>query len=480
MIHFILNQSPVSTNAPEGMLLLDFIRENQHLTGTKEACREGECGACTVLVAAPDGAQSSLRYRAVASCLIALGDMDGCHVVTIEGLDNDPLLLVQRLIIKHSASQCGFCTPGFILSLTGFCLSRETLSATGCRDALDGNLCRCTGYRSILRVVDELTETLGDLDPDLTHRVASLVQREVVPLYFGDMAERLKKLPSRETTRFPPRTDDAGDVIVMAGGTDLMVQRPNVILNARLWFLSKRSDLNYIRASADVVEVGGGVTIEAFRLHADVASSFPSMPSDLLLHSSTILRNRATLVGNFVNASPIGDISIIFLALGATLKLVSADGVSRSVALCNFFLDYKKIELRSDELIEQITIPRLNQRRWYHFEKVSNRMYLDIAAVNSAFWVQLDDKGCIEAFRLAMGGVGPIPTVLDTCPEVLGNPPSLQTARALAEHALKKVKPIDDIRGTASYKTLLLEKQIWLHVEALMDHLTSTNKGAAS
>jgi len=156
---FLLNDRPIHCLEPAGTVLLDFIRERAGLSGTKEACREGECGACTVLVGTL-GSDGSVAYRACASCLVPLGDVHGCHVVSVEGLNGPDLTLVQRLIVEHSASQCGYCTPGIVLSLTGFCLTSPDFSYAGAIDALDGNLCRCTGYRQIIDAVHEAAAVL--------------------------------------------------------------------------------------------------------------------------------------------------------------------------------------------------------------------------------------------------------------------------------------------------------------------------------
>jgi aerobic-type carbon monoxide dehydrogenase small subunit (CoxS/CutS family) len=185
LLSFILNHEVIRTDERPGMVLLEFVREVRGLSGTKEACREGECGACTVLVGrrAADGV---VAYRACASCLLPLGDLDGCHVVTVEGLSGKELTLVQRLIVDHGASQCGFCTPGIVLSLTGFCLASPTLAYEDALDALDGNLCRCTGYVAIRNAACALAERLARPAglPGGAGRLEALVAAGVVPGWF--------------------------------------------------------------------------------------------------------------------------------------------------------------------------------------------------------------------------------------------------------------------------------------------------------
>jgi len=459
MLSFLLNQRRVDCLQPPGSVLLDFVREVAGLPGTKEACREGECGACTVLVGRPrlDG---SVEYRACASCLLPVGDVGGCHVVTVEGLAPAGLTLVQRLIVEHSASQCGFCTPGIVLSLTGFCLTSPDFAEADALDALDGNLCRCTGYVAIRRAAHALCEALAPLDHDPVTRVATLVQAGVLPEYFLSIPERIAGL------EVP--TDEAGEgAVLVAGGTDLFVQRPEELEHTELRFLSRRRDLATLCVDEETLRVGGGVTLEDFRTSPEVRAHFPSLTTDLLLHSSAILRNRATLAGNLVNASPIGDASILLLALDARLVLVARDGGRREVPVDRFFKGYKQIDLACGELIAEILIPRLPHGTTLHFEKVSNRTILDIAAVNSALRLTRDEAGRIVDLRLSAGGVAPVPLLLGGLEGFIGRPADRATFAELAQVVAAAVQPIDDVRGSAAYKRLLLHQLVIAHGRAV-------------
>jgi len=448
MLSFILNQRAVTTEERPGMVLLEFIRGVACLSGTKEACREGECGACTVLVGARQ-ADGSVAYKACASCLLPIGDVDGCHIVTVEGLIGEPLTLVQQLIIDNSASQCGFCTPGIVLSLTGFCLGSSTLSYEDAIDALDGNICRCTGYVSIRNAARALCEKLAGADTDPAERLDALIAAGVVPEYFRALPDQLAQL------RAEPRTP-ATDAVLVAGGTDLFVQRPEQLLESELCFLSNRCDLDYVRADGETLRVGGAVTIEDFRRSAAVRKHFPELVTDLLRHSSTLLRNKATLTGNIVNASPIGDASILLLALDARLVIIDAAGAKREVPLSKFFLGYKKTDLACGDLVSEIVIPLLPAGARCHFEKVSNRATLDIAAVNTALRLTTGPGGAITDIRLAAGGVAPVPLLIGGLEAFYGRKPDAETADAIAKAAAAAARPIDDIRGSAAYKKLLL------------------------
>jgi len=442
------------------MVLLDFIRDQAGLTGTKEACREGECGACTVLVGTP-GSDGGISYRACASCLLPVGDVEGCHVVTVEGLSSPSLTLVQRLIVEHSASQCGFCTPGIVLSLTGFCLASPDFSYAGAVDALDGNLCRCTGYEAIRRAARSLCDALAAVDRHTQRRVEALVHAGVLPAWFETLPQQLARLPRPAHVAQP-------DAVLVAGGTDLFVQKPEALHDADLDFLSRRRDLSFIRVAGPELRVGGAVTLEDFRLSAAVQEHFPQLAADLLLHSSTILRNRATLTGNLVNASPIGDMSIILLALDARLVFTPRHGTPREVPVDRFFRGYKDVDLACGEIISEIVIPLLAPGTRYHFEKVSNRVTLDIAAVNTAIRVSLTADGRIAGLRLSAGGVAPVPLLVDGLERFLGRPFDRTTAAAVAQAASDAARPIDDVRGSGEYKRLLLRQLVVAHFSALM------------
>ena len=458
MTNFILNEKPIKTEERQGMTLLEFIRGVACLSGTKDACREGECGACTVLVGSRQ-ADGSVAYKACASCLLPLGDIDNCHVVTVEGLGFEPLTLVQRLIVEHSASQCGFCTPGIVLSLTGFALASPSLSYDDAVNALDGNICRCTGYVSIRNAALALCDALAKLDKAPAKRLEALISAGVLPEYF-------RAIPGRLAAPAAPAAGGKNAVLV-AGGTDLFVQKPEQLLESDLCFLSKRRDLDYVREEGWSLKVGGAVTIEDFRNSDAVRRHFPRLADDLLLHSSAILRNKATLTGNIVNASPIGDATIILLALGARLVISGEGGKKREVPLDKFYLGYKKTDLACGELVSEIVIPLPPPGSRYNFEKVSNRTTLDIAAVNSAMLLTLGSDGAVKDLRVSAGGVGPVPLLLVGLDVLRGRKTGAGLAADLAKAAMKTASPIDDIRGSAEYKKLLLGQLMKAHLRAI-------------
>jgi xanthine dehydrogenase small subunit len=470
-IRFIMNDRQVETSLPAGAVVLDFIRQHRRLLGTKEGCREGECGACTVLLGQLK--DNDLQYKAVASCLLPLGELEGKHIFTVEGLNTGSLVLtpVQQALVEEGASQCGFCTPGIVMSLTGFFLTGKTLDYCDAIDALDGNICRCTGYVSIQRAAKKLCDTytpqLGS--GDCKNRIQQLVRLSILPDYFLQIPGQLNALNSREVAQSvtpapSSQKESKGKSVIVAGGTDLYVRQPEELLEKKLELISRRSDLTGIRKKGDWLFIGAGTTVEEMKHSPLVDETFPGMRNYLDLVASTIMRNRATLAGNIVNASPIGDLTIILLALAADLCLVKGN-TRRELRLKDFFKGYKKLDLKKGEFIETIEVPipyaGLDSR--FHFEKVSRRKYLDIASCNTAISLEMDNN-IINYVHLSAGGVAPIPLYLEeTCAWLKGKEVTAVNIRKAVEIVEEEISPISDVRGSARYKTLLLRNLIFAH-----------------
>ncbi len=459
MLKFVVNDKVMETNMHPGTILIDYLRDELRLVGTKEGCKEGECGACTVLVGTL-GQDGVVSYKSAASCILPIGDVNGAHVVSIEGVNLKELNLIQKAIFDNSASQCGFCTPGIVLSLTYFALSSKDFSYNDAVDALDGNICRCTGYVSIRNAARQLSDALKQKNCTEKDRISVLVDNEVIPEYFAEIPDRLRSLNIKSSGKLTKNAKLVG------GGTDLFVQKPDELLETGLCFISERKDLDYIRLNDSSLHIGAGTNLEAFRNSCVVNKYFPYMKNDLLLHSSMILRNKATLAGNIVNASPIGDITIMLLALNSLLVLESCDGI-RTVALDKFYKGYKKLDLSEGEIIKEIVIPIQSQDSKYNFEKVSNRKILDIAAVNSSIVIAADENGVISDLRISAGGVGPIPMKIEGLDIYKGKSISFDLVKEMAEYTASKVSPIDDVRGTAKYKKLLLRQLVFAHFNKL-------------
>jgi xanthine dehydrogenase small subunit len=467
-IKCIINNDSIETTESPGMATLDFIRRHQSLPGTKEGCREGECGACTVLLGEIN--EHGLIYKSVASCMLPLGELAGKHIITVEGINiksnlHQPVLNpIQQALTEEGASQCGFCTPGIVMSITAFFLTSQTLDYNDAIDALDGNICRCTGYVPIQRAVKKLVEHFAPGLKENRKCLPQLVEWKILPDYILDIPERLQKIKQEKQPQIDP------DDILVAGATDLLVQKPEELKEKKLAFLSQIEELKGIRIQEGNISIGGGVTVEEMKLSPVIKDSIPNIKEYLNLVSSAIMRNRATLAGNIVNASPIGDLSIILLALDAKLILKHGKNI-RKVQLKKFFQGYKQMDLNPGEIVERIILPLPARDHAFHFEKISQRKYLDIASCNTAISINTNNN-CIEKIHLSAGGVAPIPLYLEqTCTYLKQKEMSPANISKALSIATGEIAPISDVRGTAEYKSQLLRHLIVAHFMTLFPHL---------
>jgi xanthine dehydrogenase small subunit len=492
MIKFILNNQDIETDLSPGITVLDFARYRQNLKGTKIGCREGDCGACTVLVG--ELIDGKVRYRSMTSCLMPLANAAGKHIVTVEGINpaDGSLTPVQQALVDESGTQCGFCTVGFVMSLTGFCLDSVSTphvskgSATPLESAVsavDGNICRCTGYKSIERAAERVCERLAANND------------QFVPEYFTNIPQRLDEISSAVKRA---ETRPSGSVPFVSGGTDVYVQKPDEIAEVESNHLFYDDDLRTIRQNGEFVEIGASVTVTDLLESELMQSIFPRLYEHLKLVSSTPIRNMATLAGNFVNASPIGDMTVWFLALDAEIVLrtnaqVSTSGSDRVLSLKDLYVGYKQLARSDDEYITSIRFRKPNGDFRFNFEKVCKRTYLDIATVNTAIsmtvrampadeWVppaisgSEGESGGVPAnftiidAHVAAGGVSPIPLYLKkTSVYLRGREINQETIGAANEIMQSEISPISDVRGTESYKRLLLQQLFMAHFVELFD-----------
>ena len=452
MIEFILNNKHIKTAESPGMVLLDFIRYHQGLKGTKIGCREGDCGACTVLSGSlnKDGIT---EYESIVSCLTPLGNVHGKHIVTIEGINREKGNPVQEIFVKENATQCGFCTPGFIMSLTAFSITGNYRKENALA-AVSGNICRCTGYKSIDRAIDEIISVLNAL-PD-GNKIQRLIDNGFLPLYFKDIPARLKKIQSKAE-------ETQGKIV--AGGTDLYVQQADSLQDEKLRFIKKKN--NPVKISKNTCIIDATCTVTDLENSELLTPVFKKSGNIFKLISSKQIRNMATLGGNFVNASPIADLSIIFIALNAKLNIQNKTGNTRKIKLKDFFKAYKQVDLQKDELIESLEFEIPQNPVYFNFEKVSKRTHLDIASVNTAISLQLEGD-CIKEIYISAGGVAPVPLLLEKTEDFLLakelNEENIARAGMLLQ---KEISPISDIRGSKEYKSLLLRQLFYKHFIAL-------------
>lgn len=453
-VRFVLNgKAATAAGFDSHVTLLQWLRA-QGLCGTKEGCAEGECGACAVALLKSGPGEAGSHFEPVNSCLLPLAALDGCEVVTVEGVaDSDGTLHpVQSALVAAGGSQCGYCTPGFVMSL--FCEYYRPGRTEFDPESISGNLCRCTGYRPIADVARGLARP-GQADPRLVQlrtRAAALGAGEA-----GTAAHSFFR-PTTLAETFALLDAHPGAALI-AGGTDLMVEANQRYRRfAALVSLEALSELQELTLSDHELVIGAAVPLGRIEQALRVADVGAALLEQLLpLFSSRLIRNRATLGGNLGTASPIGDAAPALLALGARLELVSQRG-TRSLPLADFFLAYRRTALEPGELIRSVRVarPLPTVQRFY---KVSKRVLDDISTVSAAFALSLDHHGNVARFGVGLGGVAATPLAAPSLERLaLGRPWSRATLATLLTEAEGLGTPQSDLRGSAAYRRALLGK----------------------
>jgi len=440
--------------------LLDYLRIRCGLVGTKIVCSEGDCGACTTLIGRKRCQEPfSFDYRPVDSCIQFLFQLDGTHVVTVEGLRRDGTLNpVQQALVDCHGSQCGFCTPGFVMAMTGLLEEREAVDENELRTGLTGNLCRCTGYTPILeagmKCHDAEHQRLGELYP------AEPMLAEFERVANDSLQLESQSFGERQIACCPATLDDALEFLaanpnatIVAGATDIGVrankahQLPPAILD-----LNRIADLEFVNAEHGELRCGARTSWTA--LLAAFRQAAPEFARILQLFGAPQIRHVGTIAGNIANASPIADSLPFLFVMEATLVLASKAG-RREVNINEFYHGYKKLAMKPGEMIVEVRIPLPSEGELLRLYKVSRRRNLDISGFTAAVRMQLEGDAIKQA-SIAFGAVGP--TVLrakQTERFLVGEPLTLETMQTAGDIAVSEVTPIDDVRGSADYRRQL-------------------------
>jgi xanthine dehydrogenase small subunit len=435
-VRFILNGIAVEVRAPDPtMTLLDWLRVGRRLTGTKEGCAEGDCGACTVMMVDAGG-----RVRAINSCITFLPMADGCAVTTVEGLGGgDP---VQDALVEHHGSQCGFCTPGFVMSLHAHRARGGSGTRAAISDCIAGNLCRCTGYGPILTAGEEACR-------ERVHMKLMAAQPDPVPLGYQCADGRAFHAP--ETLNELCALSEANpDATLLGGATDVGLwvtkqgKRPQTIIS-----VMKVSELQRIEEAAGRVSIGAGVRYaDAMAALVDVHPAFGDYLRRL---GAAQVRDSGTIGGNIANGSPIGDMAPALIALGATIRLRRGEQ-EREASLEEFFIAYGKQDRAPGEVLTHIHIPKPPPDAFVAFEKVSKRFEQDISAVSAGLFVRVQGSVATEA-RLAFGGMAGTPQRARGAEAALIGKAWGETAVGAAMAALETdFTPLSDWRASAAYR----------------------------
>jgi xanthine dehydrogenase small subunit len=422
-----VNDREVRTRAPAGATVLDVLREELDLTATKPGCRTGDCGACTVLVGSRAADDQQPVYELHNSCLTTLAMVQGCHVVTAEGLVGESLGPVQTALLDAGGVQCGYCTPGVVVALTW-----AMLSGTDPQRAVAGNLCRCTGYGGIRRAFDRLPRRIP---------LEALLPEPVLAV-----AESLPPLD--------PQSLATGRGWV-AGATDEIPEHRHVVpAHRRPTLLGRVPQLRRIEDYGGGIELGSAVTIAELQRSELIVSRWPQLSDHLELFGSPAVRAAGTVGGNLVHASPTADLAPPLLAMAARVVITGPDG-QREIALEHFFRDYHEVDLRRGEMLRAVRIPDPVPGARLHLEKIAKRRLDDIASVSLAVLLRGSDP--VAEIRIAVGGVAAFPLLLTgTADSLRGRSIDVVAIREAMTVLADEISPIDDVRGSKIYKRRLL------------------------
>tara|TARA_B100000029_G_scaffold230836_1_gene228349 strand:- start:1342 stop:2778 length:1437 start_codon:yes stop_codon:yes gene_type:complete len=429
--------------------LLNFIRMKLKKTGTKEGCGSGDCGACSVVLG--ELKNNEIKYKVINSCICLLPTINGKQLIVVEDLSDEKGYLhpVQEAMVRHHGSQCGFCTPGFVMSMFSMFKNNKSFTNSIINESIAGNLCRCTGYKPIIKAAKSLNikdrkdhfynyeKNTIKLLKKINHLSIALYNKGkeyFAPRYISELKKILKKRPEAR---------------IISGQTDVALE----ITQARqdinsIVYLNSINELNFIKKEKKYIEVGAATPLIDFQIY--IKNHYKDFEKILSRYGSIGIRNVGTLAANLANASPIGDNAPLLLALDAKI-VISGVKKNRIIPISDFFISYKKTKIKKGQFISSIRIP-LFQNTYFKAYKVSNRFDDDISSVCAAFNIEIKNRK-IKFFRAAYGGMAATPKRASHCEKVLINSVLTKEIINKAKFALAKdFKPISDVRNSSKYR----------------------------
>ncbi|MEM5295148.1 xanthine dehydrogenase small subunit [Burkholderia sp. JPY481] len=467
-------------DAPITRTVLQYLREDAHCTGTKEGCAEGDCGACTVVIGERNAA-GGVDFKAVNACIQFVPTLDGRALFTVEDLrqPDGSLHPVQQAMVDCHGSQCGFCTPGFIMSMWALyekhghehgCANRTVPSREAIGNALTGNLCRCTGYRPIVDAAERMFDAPAPTAPldvkALAGTLATLERRDTFE--YEHMGQRFAA--PRTVAALAQIKEQEPATRILAGSTDIGLWVTKQMRElGNLVYVGQIAELQKLETNDDWIEIGAGVSVE--RAYAEIAKQYPELTEMWQRFASLPIRNAGTLGGNIANGSPIGDSMPGLIALGARV-IVRGGDIERDMPLEDLYLAYQKKDMAEHELVVGLKVPaRGGARKNLRFRtyKLSKRFDSDISAVCAAFSF-VADGDVIREPRIAFGGMAATPKRALNAEAVLRDADWHEATAQAAMLALgNDYAPLTDMRATSDYRLEAAKNTLyrfWLETRA--------------
>jgi xanthine dehydrogenase small subunit len=452
-LRFLLGDAPRAIESVDPTLtVLDWLRLEERRMGTKEGCAEGDCGACTIVVGRL--VEGQVRYEAVNACIRFLATLDGCQLLTVEHLKRPDGTLhpVQQALVDCHGSQCGFCTPGFVMSLYALWLNEDRPDVPRIKDVLAGNLCRCTGYAPIIAAAQSMYDLPArpeDRPTDAAARLQALQDDETLSI--GAAGRRFQAPATLPALAALLAAEPQATLVAGATDVGLWVTKFQRVLPSVI-YLGRVAALRRITETDTAIEIGGGVTYS--EAAPALARLYPDLGELLRRLGAVQVRNVGTIGGNIANGSPIGDTPPALIALDTTLILRRGE-TQRRLKLEEFFLAYGKQDRQQNEIVEAVSIPKLSSTTQFRAYKITKRFDQDISAVCGAFLVELV-AGQVARIRIAFGGMAGTPKRAAGAEQaLLGRPWSRASIEAARQALAGDFTPLDDWRASAAYRRMV-------------------------